>query len=276
MQLRAPAKVNLHFRILGKREDGFHEIETLMAPITLADVLTLEQRSGEGLDFTCTDPSLPTDGSNLVVRAVDVFRRETGVTQGITLHLEKYIPHGAGLAGGSSDAASTLLGLNRLFGTGKEVPELAGMAAEIGSDIPFFLFESAAVCTGRGEKVAPVPLQTPLPLLLMKPEFGVPTPWAYRHWRDSREVPGFQYATQTFPWGELHNDLERSVFEKYLFLGVLKRWLLEQQEAVGALMSGSGSTIFTVLRDEQSGPALRDRALAEFGENLWSALCTTL
>lgn len=276
MQLEAPAKVNLHFRILGKREDGFHEIETLMSPLSLSDKLTMERTTETGLHFTCSDPSLPTDDTNLVVRAVHAFKKETGFGEGVSIHVEKRIPHGAGLAGGSSDAASTLLGLDSLFETALPTDRLSAMAAALGSDIPFFLCRSAALCRGRGEIVEPMPLDRPLPLLLVKPEFGVPTPWAYRHWSDSREVPGFPYATQKFPWGMLHNDLERSVFQKYLFLGVLKRWLLQQAETDGALMSGSGSTVFAVLRDAGAGPELRDRTCARFGESLWTSLCNTL
>ena len=127
---------------------------------------------------------------------------------------------------------------------------------------------------GRGERIEPVPFPQPLTLLLVKPAFGVPTPWAYQHWRDSHELPGVSYAPQDFPWGRLVNDLERPVFEKYLFLAPLQRWLLQQPEAAGALMSGSGSTCFAVLRKETDGPALQARAKEQFGD-VWTCLCRT-
>ncbi|MEI8340774.1 MAG: 4-(cytidine 5'-diphospho)-2-C-methyl-D-erythritol kinase, partial [Verrucomicrobiota bacterium] len=149
------------------------------------------------------------------------------------------------------------------------------MAAEIGSDIPFFLYQSAAVCRGRGEIVTPVEFPHRLPLLLLKPAFGVPTPWAYKQWRDSRELPGISYAAQEFEWGKLVNDLERPVFEKYMFLAVMKRWLLEQPEVAGALMSGSGSTTLAVLRDGAHADALEEKAREQFGREIWICACCT-
>jgi len=142
--------------------------------------------------------------------------------------------------------------------------------------VPFFLHQSAAVCRGRGERVEPVADAPVLPLLLVKPPFEVPTPWAYQRWRDSREVPGVDYGPQQFAWGALVNDLERPVFEKYLFLAELKRWLLNQPEVAGALMSGSGATVFAVLRAEEQGPMLGERLGERFGRNLWVHLCRTL
>src|SRR5881392_2455791 len=154
MQLLAPAKINLSFEIKGRRADGFHEIETLMAPISLADRLTLERAGDdEAIRFFCDDPSLPGGDDNLVVRAAKLFRKRTKVTSGIALSLEKKIPHGAGLGGGSSDAASTLLGLNEMFEIGLVEEELLELAAQLGSDVPFFIVRSAAICRGRGELV---------------------------------------------------------------------------------------------------------------------------
>ena len=283
----APAKINLSLSILGKRPAGFHELESLMVPLTLADSLTIElmdagapstgpsEVGAAPCQFSCSDPTLPCDDSNLVVRAARRFFETAGSSGAVRIHLEKAIPHGAGLGGGSSDAASTLLGLNALLGTPLTEQTLHGLAAEIGSDVPFFLARSAAVCRGRGEIVKPLPFPHALPLLLIKPAFGVPTPWAYSRWRDSQEIPGISYTAQEFPWGRLVNDLERPVFEKYLFLALLKRWLLEQPETIGALMSGSGSTCFAVLRDAADGPALETRVRKEFGDP-WTCLCSTV
>ena len=274
MNLSAPAKINLSLSILGKRPDGFHEIESLMAPISLADKIILEVIEEPGISFSCTDTSLPCDDSNLVVRAARRFFEATALAPTVRIHLAKAIPHGAGLGGGSSDAATTLAGLNQLFNSPLTPDALHALAAELGSDVPFFLAGGAAVCRGRGEIVEPVPFPHPLPLLLIKPAFGVPTPWAYSRWHDSIEIPGISYAPQTFPWGRLVNDLERPVFEKHLFLPALKRWLLQQPEVAGALMSGSGSTCFAVLRDAAQGPALEARAREAFGE-VWTCLCQT-
>jgi 4-diphosphocytidyl-2-C-methyl-D-erythritol kinase len=274
MQRLAPAKINLSLKILRKRHDGFHEIESLMVPLSLADTLTVEEGAAPGIAFTCSEPSLPCDDSNLVVKAARRFFETLGRSPALRIHLEKAIPHGAGLGGGSSDAAATLLALNSLFGSPLAAGAVANLAAELGSDVPFFLAGGAAVCRGRGELVEPVPFPGSLPLLLIKPAFGVPTPWAYKRWRDSLELPGIPYGPQALPWGTLVNDLERPVFEKYLFLPVLKRWLLGQPETVAALMSGSGSTSFAVLRSESDGLALEARIKAEFGE-VWTCLCRT-
>jgi len=205
IELRAPAKINLSFRILRRREDGFHEIETLMAPVSLCDRLTI-QRADE-LTLTCDDPSLSVSDDNLVLRAARLFLQATSIDSGLRIHLAKRIPHGAGLGGGSSDAAAMLLGLNQLMNTGLPREALAKLAAEIGSDVPFFLFASAARCSGRGELVMPAPLTRRMRLLLLKPTFGVPTPWAYGRWKDARELPGISYAAQEFAGFSFTNDL---------------------------------------------------------------------
>jgi 4-diphosphocytidyl-2-C-methyl-D-erythritol kinase len=278
MKWLAPAKINLSLRVLGRREDGFHEIETHMVPLTLADELDIEWTVAS-IELTCSDPSLPTGPENLAYRAAQLFiERHPPVGRGVRLTLEKRVPHGAGLGGGSSDAAAVLLALNELSGLRLPAGQLASLAAELGSDVPFFVYRSAATCRGRGERVEPVALGEPLPLLLIKPPFPIPTPWAYSRWRDSRELPGVRYTPQQFPWGELMNDLERPVFEKYLVLAELKMWLLEQPEVAGALMSGSGSTMLAVLRGrgDAKGEILAARARERCGGDWWTCVCATL
>jgi len=276
LELLTPAKVNLTLEVKGRRDDGFHEIESLMVPVSVFDRLEISHREEAGISLTCDDPSLPVDEENLVFRAAKLFCDHLGLQPNLQIALSKQIPHGAGLGGGSSNAASTLLGLNALFATELTRPVLAAMAAELGSDIPFFIYQSAAVIRGRGEKVEPQPFRHTLPLLLIKPPFGVPTPWAYSRWKDSRQVPGVPYDRQEFGWGALVNDLERPVFEKYLFLAHLKAWLLKQPEVEGALMSGSGATVFAVLREKEQGYALGERVAQEYGTDLWAFLCETI
>jgi len=132
------------------------------------------------------------------------------------------------------------------------------------------------VIRGRGERVEPVSFPHTLPLLLIKPPFGVPTPWAYQRWKEAEEIPGVSYAPQELPGGVLQNDLERPVFEKYLFLAELKAWLQQQPETAGALMSGSGSTLFAVLKEKSLGYALGERIEQCFGPGLWCFLCETV
>jgi 4-diphosphocytidyl-2-C-methyl-D-erythritol kinase len=268
MQLFAPAKINLSFKILRRCEDGFHEIETLMAPISLGDELTIEPDES-GFVFSADDPSLPVGEDNLVVRAARRFFGEVKQEPRVRITLQKKIPHGAGLGGGSSDAASTLLGLNKLYGERLTPSRLTSLAAGIGSDVPFFLAQSAAWCRGRGETVEAASGVPGMPLLLLKPEFGVSTPWAYQRWRDSRELPGVGYAAQSVGALSLQNDLERPVFEKHIFLARMKGWLRDQPEVAAALMSGSGSTMFAVLREAAAADALEQRARTELDPALW-------
>ena len=271
IELEARAKINLTLRVMGRREDGYHEIETLIVPVGVADRVTVEE--GNGFEFSCDDPTVPGDEGNLVVKAARLFFRETGVKPGVRVGLEKRVPHGAGLGGGSSDAAAALRGLDEFYGTGLARERMMGMAAELGSDVPVFVDGGAAWCRGRGEIVEGVEFPERLPVALLKPEFGVPTPWAYKMWAGSREREGVRYGAQEFGWGRLENDLERPVFEKYVALGAMKEWLREQPEVAGALMSGSGSTMFAVLREKGMGEGLGARAREMFGEGLW--VCET-
>jgi 4-diphosphocytidyl-2-C-methyl-D-erythritol kinase len=277
MQVLAPAKINLSLRVLRRRNDGFHEIETFIAPISLCDQIQIKRRSSkQRIKFCCDDPSLPQGNENLVVRAANLFFERTNIDGGISIELKKRIPHGAGLGGGSSDAASTLLALNELFDTKLPREALAKMAEAIGSDVPFFVFQSPAVCKGRGELVSPTRLRKPLSVLLLKPEFCVATSSAYSRWRDSREIPGVSYAAQKFAGQTFVNDLERAGFEKFIFLAKMKTWLLKQPEVGAALMSGSGSTTFAVLRDNADTDVLIKRAKAELDAELWASACKTI
>jgi len=268
MQLFAPAKINLLFKILRRRDDGFHEIETLMAPISLRDELTIEPNES-GLVFSVDEPSLPAGEDNLVVRAARSFFGEVQEEPRVRITLRKKIPHGAGLGGGSSDAASTLLGLNRLYGGRLPSSRLTNVAAGLGSDVPFFLGQSAAWCRGRGEIVEPATVPS-MPVLLLKPQFGISTPWAYLRWRDSRQLPGVDFAAQSVGELSLQNDLERPVFEKHIFLAQMKGWLRAQPEVVAALMSGSGSTMFAVLRETAVANELARRAREQLDPLLWT------
>lgn len=270
--LLAPAKINLWLRVLGRREDGFHELETRLAPLELCDRLTLTADPalprGE-IAFSCDEVSVPVDGSNLVVKAVRALEPVTGKLPGMRLHLEKRIPHGAGLGGGSSDAAAALRLVREVFCQDLREGVLQAAAAEVGSDVPFFLLGNVADATGRGEKVVAVPEFTATPrVLLVKLPFGIPTPWAYRQWKDALEVPGLPYRPQATACGELRNDLERPVFEKFQVLGHLKAMLLAMPGVSAALMSGSGSTVFALLGDSVDLAAVKAAVHEEVGHEV--------
>lgn len=273
MKLRAPAKVNLHLRVLGKRADGFHEIETLMVPISLADEIIVETSAGDSVELICDDPALPQGGDNLAARAARAFAAQTGVSFAARIEIRKHIPAGAGLAGGSSDAVAVLRALDELLGTRLGLPALEALAATLGSDTAFFVRGRPALCKGRGEILESCELPEKPPLLLLKPPFGVETPWAYKHWAASREIPHVSYAPQDLGWTKIVNDLERPVFEKFTLLPVMKHWLLEQPEVRAAAMSGSGSTMFAVLKEDADAASLEARAKERFGESLWTAAC---
>jgi 4-diphosphocytidyl-2-C-methyl-D-erythritol kinase len=169
-----------------------------------------------------------------------------------------------------------LRGLNRFFDAGLSSEKLMTLGAQLGSDVSFFVNETAAACSGRGEIVTPASLREPLSLLLLKPEFGVPSSWAYSRWQATPEAGREIYRSQQFGDIAFMNDLERPVFEKFVFLAQVKSWLLKQAEVGAALMSGSGSTIFAVLRSTVDGDLVAMRAKSELDPQLWSCVCETI
>jgi 4-diphosphocytidyl-2-C-methyl-D-erythritol kinase len=283
----SPAKINLLLNILGRRADGFHELETLLLPIPWTDELSVEQ-SGTGLRLTCDNPALPTGSGNLVHRAATSFLERAGIQDGVAIHLEKRVPLESGLGGGSSNAATTLLALNELFGSPLDADLLRDIAAGLGSDVPFFLGDGPAIATGRGERIEPLPPFSALKgvgIFLVHPGFGVSTVWAYQ------QMPRFPTATQGQPGrarrladrlqaGDLHgtgsefyNALEYPVLAKYPLLKMFQEFLRER-DPIGVLMSGSGSTTFSLWPTEtEAGKAERAFHL-EFGETNWTAVGT--
>jgi 4-diphosphocytidyl-2-C-methyl-D-erythritol kinase len=262
----APAKINLYLHVTGRRTDGFHELETLMVPISLGDLLDVELIPA-GIAFTCSDPALANAQDNLATMAARVFLDEFKLETGVRIHLEKTVPVGAGLGGGSSDAAAVLLALRRLTGIKVEDARLAELAARLGSDVPFFIYGRPAICRGRGEIIEPIVLRDVYQGLLVHPGFGVSTPWAYKTYAQNPH-PGD--AGRTFPDFTMRNDLEPPAFSKYPWLAVAKAWFREQPEVLDALMSGSGSSVFALTRTHDDTLALQKKFHAEFGVTLFS------
>lgn len=272
--VRTPAKVNLGLRVLSRRPDGYHAIHTLMAGVDLWDTLTFEP-GGDGLRLECDAPSIPTDGTNLVLRAASRVEESLGRRlPGACIRLHKGIPAGRGLGGGSSDAAAALVGLNRLFGLGLSRHELRGLLSEVGMDAPYFLYGGLALATGRGEQVFPLTDPPELPLVLLIPDFGISTPDAYRglpkppatppgygRSEPTRSLVRFIASGPTGPQlsrkllaGCLPNDLERStVLHKTRPSEAISRMrsALKEAGAVEAAMSGSGSAVFGVFPDRE-------------------------
>ena len=278
----SPCKVNLLLNILGKRPDGFHELETVMQPVALCDELSFSA-TASGIELTCSDPALPTDASNLVHRAARAFLEKSGVTQGVRMHLTKHIPMAAGLGGGSGNAATTLLALNELFGQPLGPEALHEIAAALGSDIPFFLQTGPALASGRGEIIqplAPFPALAGTALLLVHPGFGIATAWAYKELarfpaalngepgRAARLIALLESADLRQAGREFYNSLEAPALEKYPWLAVLQDFLRENGALV-ALMSGSGSTTFAITRDLCGALEIEERVREKFGR-VWT------
>ena len=276
MTTRAYAKINLDLRLGTRRPDGYHPIDTFLVRVNVFDTLHAEVTA----DGKCTlmidgDSHLSSGPDNLVIRAARLLQRSAPQGAGASLRLEKKIPQGAGLGGGSSDAASALLLMRKLWRTNHTDRELADLGAKLGSDVPFFLQPHAARATGRGEILEPVPLQHLPWALLIHPGFPSPTAQAYTN-----------YSNQPGPGNEgrpllltqmngsaltIHprNDLERAVESRFLWIRAAREWLQIQPNVLAARMSGSGSTVFAILNSEVEAVRVAEAARTHFGNEAW-------
>ena len=281
----SPCKVNLLLNILGRRPDGFHELESVFHPVKLCDQLSFA-RGGTGIQLTCDDPTLPTDESNLVHRAARKFLAAARITEGVRIHLSKHIPLAAGLGGGSGNATTTLLGLNELFGTPLTLEELHPLAAALGSDVNFFLQNQPALATGRGEKIESLedfPALRGASILLLHPGFGISTPWAYQNLARfpdalngrpgrARQLVSLLQKTDLAAAGrEFYNSLEAPALEKYPVLALYQEFL-RAHGAAATLMSGSGSTTFAIFRERVEAEAALEKFRPQFGARCWTAI----
>ena len=278
LTLPSHAKINLFLEILGKREDGFHAVRTLMLPISLADTLTIEDLPSPCIEIECSDSTLPTDGGNLIRRAAELLQQRHAPTRGARIHVQKNIPIGAGLGGGSTNGSTTLRGLNQLWNLNLPDDALEKLAAEFGSDTAFFIRNKPALSEGRGEIITPVPFPASLPLLLMNFGFGSATAWAYKNLKlDAAKARESNARISTFLSSlpnlksalPLHNDLETPVFRKFPILKLAKDFLSTHPSVTGAMMCGSGSTMMAILQSERESDSLRDAILQRFGNSVW-------
>lgn len=284
LEKHSPCKVNLLLNILGRRTDGFHELESVMHPVSICDRLSFERR-GQSLELTCNDSNLPVGPENLVHRAASTFLQAARIQAGVKIHLEKRIPIAAGLGGGSSNAATTLLGLNQLFDAHLTAEKLHGLAAALGSDVPFFLQANPALATGRGENIQPLgffPGLREMAWLLIHPGFGVSTAWAYQNLarfpaalngqpgRAQKLVAMLQTGEVSTAAVEFYNSLEAPVHEKYPLLALFQEFL-RSHGATATLMSGSGSTTFALLPSVPAAETLAESFKTRFGATCWTA-----
>lgn len=270
IQVEAPAKLNLTLDVTGKRTDGYHDMRMVMQSVSLCDRLTLRTEPGEGLALTTDAGFLPVDRSNLAVSAALALREATGVDwRKLTIELEKHIPVCAGTAGGSSDAAAVLRGLNDLLSLGLTRQELAKIGEKVGSDVPYCVMGGTALCTGRGEVVEPLTALPPCYLVLAKPAFPISTPQLFSE-LDRTKVrlrPDTEGVVDALSRGDLKGVAQRlyNVFEAVLPEGKkaqveeLKRLLLEKG-ALGACMSGTGPTVFGLFDSREAAQEAAERA----------------
>ena len=275
----APAKINLYLAIKGKRPDGFHDLETRMVKITLADRLHLARRDS-GITVLCPESDLPTGEGNLVHRAAKSFFAALGTGGGVAIVLEKKVPIAAGLGGGSSDAAAVLRGLNTLYGLPFSVGQLVELARPLGADVPFFVDDCvAAWATGIGDKIQAEAVSPADWIVLVNPGFPVSTKWVYENF--TLTTDGNPYILgREFVHGKdacagpgnlpLYNELEAVTIRKYPELGRIKDELLADG-AHGALMSGSGPTVFGLFEDEAQAQKSVARFAQRFPRNVFLA-----
>ena len=296
----APAKINLHLEVLGLRPDGFHELAMVMQTLDLADQLSLRPTADGAISLACDRSDLPTDGRNLIVQAAELLRARVGLPElGASIQLSKRIPIGAGLAGGSSNGAAALVGLNELWGCGFTQPQLLAMAAELGSDMPFCVDGGTQLCFGRGELLEPAGLvEAPaLGVLLIKhPQASVSTPWAYGRCRELRsdfylsdevefaqrrqvlrEGPLLAGLRGAAPLPPIRNDLQAVVEPEVASVREGLALLRQAPETLAVAMSGSGPSLFALFADPSMAEAARQRLaapLAAGGFEAWSCRCT--
>jgi 4-diphosphocytidyl-2-C-methyl-D-erythritol kinase len=264
IEFRLPsfAKINLSLRVVGKRDDGFHELCTVFQTISLAD----EIRIGEAdeLTLTCSNPLMPTDSDNIIVKAVERLSQEHGVKLGAKIHLEKHIPSPGGLGGGSSNAAVTLLALRKLWDLPITDEDLESIGRELGADVPFFVRGGTALGTGRGDVIEPLGDIRPRPMLIVTPNVSIPTREAFagvnapsltsEAAKSILQICRFESESADFLQTAVTNDLESSVFEKFPEVRRVKQKLLELG-ATNAAMSGSGASVFAIFDKEETRQA---------------------
>jgi 4-diphosphocytidyl-2-C-methyl-D-erythritol kinase len=263
MILRAYAKINIGLLVLGKRPDGYHNIETVFRLIDLYDELEFVQ-GDEGIAFSTNAPLLANDNTNLCIRAANLLRDLTGTHMGVEITLNKRIPFGAGLGGGSSNAAAVLKGLTKLWSLDISHEELQTISATLGSDVPFFFTTQTAYATGRGEQLTSFALRIPYWILSVTPEIHVSTAWAYANVRlqqtqnrvDLRGLLETAMDNPALLRANILNDFEDSVFKEFGEIAMLKETLLKEGAEL-ALMSGSGSSVFGFFSSEAKAKQLK-------------------
>ena len=276
MRLRALAKINLGLDVVGKRDDGYHEVRMIMQTIQMYDVLEIEKKKEPGIVLTTNIPYVPTDERNLVYKAAKMLMDEFDIKEGLTMNLEKFIPVAAGMAGGSSDAAAAFVGVNRLFGLGLSEEELMKRAVKVGADVPYCVMRGTALAEGIGEKLTRLPRVPHCYVLVGKPGVNVSTKTAYENLKlDDPAVvhpdidgilAGLKAGDLKKVAGSMGNVLERVTVDAYPVIDQIKKMMIKEG-ALNAMMSGSGPTVFGIFEEKatarKAADAIRDARLTK-------------
>jgi 4-diphosphocytidyl-2-C-methyl-D-erythritol kinase len=275
IEIDSYSKINLTLNILGKRQDGYHNIETIMQSVNLADRIFIKEEK-EGIEIKCSHPLIPVDTQSLTYRTAEKILNRYRVTKGVKIEIDKKIPLASGMAGGSANSASILVGINKLFDMNLSNKDLRGIGEELGMDVPFCIQNGTALAYHKGEKVTPLPfINPPLWVIIINPGFEIPTKWAYNNIDldrikkeknnnnttdmlkalKDRELPGIAK--------NLFNSFEGLVIKKYPEIGKIKDRLIKEG-AMGALMSGSGPTVFGIARNKEQALKIYEKLKSEY------------
>ncbi len=277
IEIDSYSKINLTLNILAKRQDGYHDIETLMQSVNLADKIFIKEEK-EGIEIKCNHPLVPVDTQSLTYRSAKKILNRYRITKGVKIKIDKKIPLASGMAGGSANSASILVGINKLFALNLSNKDLREIGEELGMDVPFCIQNGTALAYHKGEKVIPLPLiNPPLWIIIIYPGFEIPTKWAYNNLdldRIKKEKNNTKAMLKALKERELEgiaknlfNSFEELVIEKYPEIGKIKDRLTEEG-VLGALMSGSGPTVFGITRNKEQALRIYEKLKSEY-KSIW-------
>jgi 4-diphosphocytidyl-2-C-methyl-D-erythritol kinase len=266
--IEAPAKLNIRLKITGQRPDGYHELVSIMTPVSLLDAIEVMEKGGEGVELAASGYPVPLDDSNIVVRAAQSFSATTGLRSGLSIKITKNIPVAAGMGGGSSDAAATLLILNEIHSKPLSMDDLRGLALRLGADVPFFLVCAPCLVTGVGEILEPVERWPEFWYVVVTPPIQVSTAWVYQNYRMKLTIGEYPFIKKALESASLvisqvlENDLEAVTAATFPIIDRIKRLLVENG-AEGALMSGSGPSVFGTFGSVELAESAKQHLLAQ-------------